>query len=191
LLSLSLIDLIVGLRAHPTIRTERISMIIGSKKRNLVVSRIFDTSVERVWKAWSDPERVKRWWGPDGFTCPVVKMDFRQGGTTLVCMRAPKELAGRDIYNTWAYEEIVPMKRFVCIIRFSDPYGNMKDPTDLRLPAAMPQEVRHEVTFKELDNGKTELTVTEYDLPIGSIMRTSQIGLEQCLTKMEHSLRSE
>jgi uncharacterized protein YndB with AHSA1/START domain len=160
-------------------------MITGSKKRDLVVSRIFDASLDQVWQAWSDPEHVKRWWGPNGFTCPVVKMDFRQGGTTLVCMRAPKELGVRDIYNTWAYEEIVPMKRFVCIMRFSDEDGNTKDPADLRLPAEMPKEVRHEVTFKELDNGRTEVTITEYDWTIGSMMKTSKLGLEQCLAKME------
>jgi uncharacterized protein YndB with AHSA1/START domain len=43
---------------------------------NMVVTRSFDAPVEQVWKAWSESEQVKRWWGPTGFTCPVAKMDF-------------------------------------------------------------------------------------------------------------------
>ena len=55
-----------------------------TKTRDLVVTRIFDAPVEQVWKAWSDPDQVMRWWGPHGFTAPVAKMDFREGGTSLV-----------------------------------------------------------------------------------------------------------
>ena len=70
------------------------------KKRDLVVTRVFGAPVEQAWKAWVDPEYVMQWWGPEGFTCPVAKMDFREGGTSLVCMRAPKEFGGQDMYNT-------------------------------------------------------------------------------------------
>lgn len=122
--------------------------------------------------------------GPDGFTCPVAKMDFREGGTSLVCMRAPKEFGGQDMFNTWTYEKIVPMERFVYILRFSDKDGNMMDPAKQGLPPEMPKEVRNEVTFKELAKDKTEVTVTEYDWTVGQMMEMSQKGLEQCLDKM-------
>ena len=154
------------------------------KKRNLVVTRVFNAPVKRVWKAWCDPELVMRWWGPDGFTCPVAKMDFRERGTSLVCMRAPKECGGQDMYNTWTYEKIVPMKRFAYILRFADKDGNRMDPAKQGLPLEMPEEVRNEVTFKELGKGKTEVTVTEYGWTVGPIMEMSKLGLEQCLDKM-------
>jgi uncharacterized protein YndB with AHSA1/START domain len=54
----------------------------------MVLTRVFDAPVEQVWNAWRDSEIVKQWWGPLGFTCPVAEMDFREGGTSLVCMRA-------------------------------------------------------------------------------------------------------
>jgi uncharacterized protein YndB with AHSA1/START domain len=63
----------------------------GSKKRDLVFTRVFDAPVDQVWKAWTDSEEVKRWWGSGGFTCSVPKMDFREAGRSLVCMQAPKE----------------------------------------------------------------------------------------------------
>jgi uncharacterized protein YndB with AHSA1/START domain len=159
----------------------------ASKKRDLVFTRVFDAPVELVWKAWVEPERVKQWWGPERFTCPVAKIDFREGGTSLVCMRAPKEFGGQDMYNTWTYQKIVPMKRFVYILHFADKDGNRMDPAKQGLPPEMPKEVRNEVTFKELGHGKTELTVTEYDWTVGQMMEMSKMGMEQCLDKMAAS----
>jgi uncharacterized protein YndB with AHSA1/START domain len=155
------------------------------KKRDLVVTRVFNAPLKQVWKVRSDPELVMRWWGPVGFTCPLAKMDFREGGTSLVCMRAPKEfLDGQDMFNTWTYEKIVPMKRFIYIHRFADQDGNMMDPAQQGLPPEMPKEVRNEVAFKDLGTDKTEVTVTEYGWTIGQMMEMSKTGLEQCLDKM-------
>jgi hypothetical protein len=50
------------------------------KQRDVVVTRVFDALVALVWKAWSDPAQVMRWWGPTGFTSLTCKMDFREGG---------------------------------------------------------------------------------------------------------------
>jgi hypothetical protein len=49
-------------------------------KKDMVLTRVFDASVEQVWKAWSESEQVMRWWGPTGFTCPLAKMNFHEGG---------------------------------------------------------------------------------------------------------------
>jgi uncharacterized protein YndB with AHSA1/START domain len=155
-----------------------------TKKRDLIITRVFDAPVEQVWKAWSDSEQVMRWWGPNGFTCPVAKMDFREGGTSLVCMRAPKEFGGQDMYNTWAYTKIVPMQRIEYILSFADKDGNQVDPIELGLPADMPQDVRNLVTFKAAGDNKTEITVTEYDWTVGQMMEMSKMGMEQCLDKM-------
>ncbi len=67
----------------------------SAAKKDLAVTRVFEAPVEFVWKAWTDPVHVMRWWGPEGFTAPSAKMDFREDGTSLVCMRAPKEYGGR------------------------------------------------------------------------------------------------
>jgi uncharacterized protein YndB with AHSA1/START domain len=130
---------------------------------------------------------VKQWWGPTGFTCPVAKMDFREGGTSLVCMRAPAEFGGQDMYNTWAYRKIVPMQSIEYILNFTDKDGKVIDPMSVGLPPEMPREVRNLVTLKDLGNGKTEMTVTEYDWTVGQMMEMSKMGLEQCLDKMAAS----
>ena len=161
------------------------------KKRDLVVTRVFGAPVEQAWKAWVDPEYVTQWWGPEGFTCPVAKMDFREGGTSLVCMRAPKEFGGQDMYNTWSYRKIVPLERIEYILNFTDKDGGQIDPVTIGLPPDLPQEVRNFVTFKAVGDpstglraGKTEITVTEYGYTSDQSLELSKAGLEQCLDKM-------
>jgi len=81
------------------------------KKQDLVVTRIIDAQVELVWKAWTDPEYVMRWWGPQYYTSPTCKIDLREGGKYVFCMRAPKDQGGQDMYTAGVYKKIVPMER--------------------------------------------------------------------------------
>jgi uncharacterized protein YndB with AHSA1/START domain len=131
-------------------------------KIDIVVTRVFEAPVEQVWRAWTDPQYVMQWWGPNGFTAPLVEIDFREGGTSLVCMRPPKEFGGPDIYNTWTYTKIVPMQMIEFLQNFSDEFGNLIDPAAMGMPADMQRDMRSVVIFRDT-GGKTELTVTEYD----------------------------
>src|SRR5262245_39164768 len=124
--------------------------------------RVFDVPVEEVWKAWSEPTYVRRWWGPEGFTCPLARLDFREGGTSLLCMRAPREIGGQDMYNTWTYTTIRPNERLEFVLKFSDEDGRPVDPTAARTPPGIPTEVRHVVAFTPLDERTTQMTVTEH-----------------------------
>lgn len=49
----------------------------------ITISRVFDAPREKVWKAWTDPELIKKWWGPKDFTAPRIEIDFRVGGKYL------------------------------------------------------------------------------------------------------------
>jgi uncharacterized protein YndB with AHSA1/START domain len=152
-----------------------------SEERHFTVTRILDAPVERVWRAWTTAEDVRRWWGPQGFTAPVAEMDVREGGRSLVAMRSPE---GQDLYNTWTYRNIVPNERFEFITRFADAEGRTMDPVALGLPAELPQGVRSLVTLRALDGGRTELSVTEYGYTSEDVMSLSRRGLEECLDKM-------
>jgi uncharacterized protein YndB with AHSA1/START domain len=155
------------------------------QKRDLVVTRVFDVPVGQVWKAWTDPEQVRCWWGPTGFTCPLARIDFREGGTSLVAMRSPE---GQDLYNTWAYRTIVPLQRLEFIQNFADEDGNKIAPASIGLPPQIPQDVRNVVTFRALGEHRTEMTVTEYGYASDQILELSKAGLEQVLDKMANSL---
>lgn len=162
---------------------------MAPKKRDLVVTRAFDAPIELVWKAWTKPEHVMQWWGPEYFTSPSAEIDFREGGMSLVCMRAPKEFGAQDMYSTWVYQKIVPMERIEFIQNMADKDGNLVDPVKMGLPAEFPKDVRTVVTFKDLGNGRTEMTVTEYDMPASDteMGRNAEIGLNQSLDKMAAS----
>ena len=151
---------------------------------DVVVTRVFDAPVEEVWKAWVDAEKVMRWWGPTGFTSPVARIDFRVGGKSLVCMRAPKEFGGQDMYNTWTYQKITPYESIEFIFHFSDKDGNKVDPASMGVPPGVPAEVPHVITFKRLGDRKTEMTVRESGYSSEQGVAISKAGLEQCLDKM-------
>ena len=156
----------------------------AAEKRDLVVVRLFDAPVERVWKAWTVPEQVMRWWGPTGFTSPSCKIDFREGGKFLFCMRAPKEFqGGQDFYTAGVYKKIVPMKLIEFTQGLSDKDGAPVDPTTLGMPADFPKEIRSALAFKRVGD-KTELTATEYDWTVGQMLEMSESGLKECLDKL-------
>lgn len=155
---------------------------------DMVLTRIFDAPVDAVWKAWTEPDLVKRWWGPAGFTAPVAEMDVRVGGTSLVCMRAPAEYGGGDMYNTWTYTTVEPGSRLEFVQRFSDERRAQLDPAGLGLPPGIPSEVPHVLTFRALDDGRTEFTVTESGYASPDTVEISRGGMAQCLDKLAAAL---
>ncbi len=154
---------------------------------SLVVTRRFEAPVDLVWKAWTDSSHVRRWWGPAGFTAPLAKMDVRVGGVSLVCMRAPQEYGGMDMYNTWTYRRVEPGSRLEFTLNFADQHGNTLDPAAIGLPPGVPKDVPHVITFKALGANQTEMTVTELGYTSAEAVAISQAGLEQCLDKMAAS----
>ena len=151
--------------------------------KQIEVTKTFNAPVEMVWKVWTDPKLVKRWWGPKHFTSPVAIIDFREGGKSLVSMQAPAEMGGREFYSTWLYVKITPLKTIEFIQSLSDKDGNKIDPTKVGMPPDFPIDIRTIVAFKEIANSRTEMTVTEY-ADFGTISNFAQIGLEQSLDKM-------
>ena len=151
---------------------------------DMVLTRTFEAPVEAVWDAWTRSDLVKRWWGPKGFTAPVAEMDVREGGTSLVCMRAPAEYGGHDLYNTWTYSEVVPKERLAYVNAFTDARRTPLDPAALGLPPAIPAQVPHVVTFHVLDAGRTEVTVRESGYASPEVVELSRSGMADCLDKM-------
>src|SRR5688572_26783743 len=160
----------------------------AGQTRRMVMTRRFEAPPEKVWKAWTDGEQVKRWWGPTGFTCPVAEMDVRAGGASLVCMRAPAHFGGQDMYNTWTYTKVDQPRRLEYVLRFTDKDRGVLDPAAIGLPPGLPKEVPHTVELKDLGGGRTEVTITESGYTDDDIVKMSEMGLAQCLDKMAASL---
>ena len=86
------------------------------------ISRVFDAPRERVWQAWTEPEHMKKWWGPKGFTVTHLKMDLRPGGMTHYCLRGPD---GAEMWGRAVYREVRKPERLVWVNSFSDPKGGL------------------------------------------------------------------
>jgi uncharacterized protein YndB with AHSA1/START domain len=91
-----------------------------SAERELVITRIFEAPRRLVFKMWTEPEHLVRWWGPRGFAGLSSWMDVRPGGTWTRSMRAPD---GSVIRKRGVYREIVAPERLAFTYVTDDPEG--------------------------------------------------------------------
>ena len=111
-------------------------------ERELVFERVFDAPRELVFEAWTDPEHLIEWWGPNGFSTTIQSFDLRPGGVWRFVMHGPD---GRDYENRITYEEVVRPERLVYR------HGGGED--------VEPVQFAVTVTFKEDADGKTKLSM--------------------------------
>lgn len=132
--------------------------------RELVISRIIDAPRERVYRAWTDPRQLARWWGPHGMTTPVCEMDLRPGGVFRTVMRAPD---GTEYPTKGVFLEIVSPERIV----FSDAFEPGFQPAVEPFMTAI-------VTF-EAWGGKTKHTARALHKSSADRERHRQMGFHQ------------
>jgi len=119
--------------------------------KTITVTRTFDAPLEMLWKAWTEPEHFKKWYGPKGFTVPTCEIDLRVGGRHLWSMESPD---GNRMYFTGAYKEVSPMERLVFTDAMSDAEGN-----EISMGEGMSASMDVTVTFAHA-GGKTTVTVS-------------------------------
>jgi uncharacterized protein YndB with AHSA1/START domain len=78
--------------------------------REIITTRVYDYPRELVFKAWTDPKHLDKWWGPNGFRNETHEFNFKVGGIWRFTMHGPD---GIDYPNLTTYLEIVPPKRLV------------------------------------------------------------------------------
>lgn len=122
-------------------------------KSGLLLTRVFNAPRELVFKVWTDPEHFGKWWGPQGFSLDVIRMDVRPGGMFLGCQKSPD--GTQAMWGKFVYQEVVVPEKLVFIQSFSDENGNT-----VRAPfnAHWPLEIMNIITLEETD-GKTTLTM--------------------------------
>lgn len=79
--------------------------------RVLVLTRVIDAPRERVFRAWSEAEQMRRWAGPRGFTATHVEQDARPGGRWRLCLR--EDATGRELWQGGVFHEIAVPERLV------------------------------------------------------------------------------
>lgn len=157
-------------------------------ERDIIITRVFDAPRELVWKAWTDPDSLKKWWGPKDFTAPHVSIDFRVGGRYLFCMRGPGlDGVTRDFWTTGVYREIVPMERIVSTDSFADEKGNVVPASHYGMTGDWPMELTVELTFEEI-GGKTSMTLRHAGIP-EEMIKDCEAGWNESFDKLTESLK--
>jgi|WetSurMetagenome_2_1015567.scaffolds.fasta_scaffold46061_3 uncharacterized protein YndB with AHSA1/START domain len=158
--------------------------------RDLIITHFFDAHRELVWKAWTRPECVSRWWGPKGFTSPVFRIDLRVGGEYQSCMRSPD---GKDFWSKGTYREIAAFERLVMTDSFADENGNIVPASYYGMSKDFPLEMLITVIFEEHDgkNGNTKLTLRHAGIPEGPDSDGAQQGWNESFDKLAEYLETE
>lgn len=133
----------------------------------MVIERIFDAPVHLVWLMWTDPEHFAAWYGPDGATVPVAKMDVRVGGTRLICMAMQTPNGAMQLWFTGEYLDVVENKRLVYTESISDEKGNVVSPSDAGMPAGYPTTTIVIVELADM-GGRTKMVMTHSGVPADS-----------------------
>ena len=153
-------------------------------QNHLVIHRVFNLPVKVVWRALTDPEYFKKWWGPKGFTCPVSKMEARVGAKYLNCMRGPD---GKEYWSTGVVKELIPEKKLVVTDSFSDEKGNIKNAADYGMPGEWPRELQITFELQEAD-GATKLKLTHEGVP-DEMHEECKKGWNESFDKLEENIK--
>ncbi len=136
-------------------------------QHELLITRVIDAPRSLVFKVWTAPEHMVRWWGPKNFTAPSIKMDFRPSGTYRTCIRSPE---GNDEWITGVYREIVEPERIVFTFRWEE-------------EGERGRETLVTVTFTD-HNGKTKLHVHQAFFETVELRDSHHGGWSECLDRL-------
>jgi uncharacterized protein YndB with AHSA1/START domain len=115
--------------------------------REIIITRTFNAPRELVFKAWTEPRHLVKWWGPKDFTNPICEADARPGGAMRIHMCAPD---GKIYPIKGTYHEVVAPERIV--------YTDEADIGHDWIDGLPPPTCLVTVTFED-KGGKTKLTI--------------------------------
>lgn len=163
-------------------------MITNAEDNVLTLERVFDAPRELVFKAFSEAEHLKHWWGPRGWTLTVCNVDFRPGGIWHYCMKCIDEkqvdFFGFESWGKAVYEEIVEPEKVIFVDYFSDADGNETE--------GMPSS-QITMTLFELEC-KTKIISRAQYASAEALKSVMEMGMEQGITetwdRLEEHLQS-
>lgn len=156
---------------------------VAQKRRTITIDRTFDLPLETVWKAWSEPESMKKWFSPEGYSCPSSTIDFRVDGKFLNAMKEPN---GKETWSTCKYLEIVPYKKIVYLDSFANAEGDVVPASFYKMPGDWELQLKVTVEFEGKGN-QTHMKLTHEDLPVEAADDCIK-GWQSCFDKLENEL---
>ena len=123
------------------------------KLPEFVLSRTFSAPRNTVFKAWTDADQMKQWWGPKGFPVSTATMDLKPGGSYHYALRSAE---GFEMWGKFLYREVAAPERLVFISTFSNKAGEV---TRHPMVPTWPLHTLSTVTFAEEGTGHTKVTL--------------------------------
>ncbi len=121
------------------------------------IEQTFNASPEKVFSAWTDPEKLVKWYAPDGCTVHFKKIRIEAGGQFHSCISNPQF---GDCWCIGEYKEVVPNSKIVFTMINADENGNPISPAETGMDPDWPGQTLVTVTFVE-ENGKTKLQLRQ------------------------------
>ena len=153
-------------------------------QNDVEIRRVFRIPVNKVWEALTVPEYFKKWYGPEGYTCPYSAMEAKKGGKYLNCMRSPD---GQDTWSTGVVKEFIPEKKLVISDSFSDEEGKVVSAADYGVPGDWPRELTISYELEEAD-GATKLHLRHEGIP-EEAHEDCVKGWNSCFDKLEQNIK--
>lgn len=144
----------------------------GPAGRELRITRVFDAPRDLVFQAWTEPERLMRWWGPKGFTTSSFEMDLRPGGGWRAVMRTPE---GEEHVHYGVVREVVRPERLVFTFTWEDEPDH---------------EMLVTVTFTER-GGKTEMALHQAPFASAESRDSHQEGWNETFDRLAEYLAQD
>jgi uncharacterized protein YndB with AHSA1/START domain len=142
-----------------------------SDTTDLKLERLLDAPRDLVWKAWTNPEHIKRWWAPRPYETPEVELDLRPGGRFYTRMTGPD---GFDYSGTACMLEVLPGERIVWSTTMREDYRPNEFTDDGC--NGFPFTAVH--TFADSGDGKTRYTATVMHATAADAEKHAAMGFE-------------
>ncbi|TMI90142.1 MAG: SRPBCC domain-containing protein [Bacteroidetes bacterium] len=155
----------------------------SSVSNDILINKVFNLPLNAVWLAWTEPEHLKKWWGPKGFTCPSSQIEAKVGGKYLNCMRGPD---GKEYWSTGEVKEFIPERKLVITDSFADEKGNIRSASDYGMPGNWPKELLITVYFEEAD-GATKMKLRHQGVP-GEVREDCIKSWNESFDKLESNI---
>jgi uncharacterized protein YndB with AHSA1/START domain len=125
--------------------------------KEVFIEQIFKASAEKVFNAWADPEKLIKWYAPDGCTVHFKKIEVRPGGQFHSCISNPQF---GDCWAIGEYIEVLPHTKIMFTLINADENGNQINPAEIGMDPEWPAKTLVTVTFAE-ENGKTKMQLQQ------------------------------
>jgi len=160
---------------------------LAEKQAELVMTRVFDASRERVFDILTKPEHLQKWWGPKGVSNPIVELDGRVGGEFFLGQRGDE---GAMHYEVGAVREITPPSRFVFAFHFADEKRRRVPLSWAGVPDGWDGEIVHEVTLAA-EGTRTRVTIRLTGFPSSKWGEMAQYGLAESFDRLGYAVADD